>query len=1037
MVTLLADRFLHLAEDRTIDLATAKDIELRIDEAEDRASQQIWSDACASAIGVVKPRMLIDFGLLGPDKRFEAYRKPAVTHLRGPVAHFEMHRGIVDQALDWLEQSNADSARILYGTGSDSHQLEQLARGIRLRGFIPLNMSLIANNESDGGRPVRPDQNLQRDLRGLLSGRAIVLLEERSDDESAAALSSAFINLAITGVSEAAAIVHGPSHSQNGCGLTWHVGPGDSGLRPPVFPGSRLIARAAESRSTYGAPRRASLRVDSRAMQLLEDARQCADRGRHAAAERSLRAAMAAFDRRDDPLHAGDSAMLLGRLLLDRGRSAEARTCFDAARDKFQQLGAGDAAVRACVFCGLAETDEARLETAERTLRAAYSAAMALQDADAIELSAVALARVMYWQRRYTDARGLLEKIDPDRAGVRYWCLMSRLGLAIGNVEIASQYASRGREAGGESPDAPAESMIRLAHARIQARLADVDALCFHTRAGLAAARLAHRPLVALKLRMALLEGLLNADQGSRARAAAKRGGILRRQSLPPLLKQQAERLIDRVSRSIYETTIRPVVPAVHEAAASFLVGDLDQVTALLSACHDAEDERRAIHAAALAVRKQTRALAAGIFGATASGASPFGFAGTIAPAIAGRCIDLTYLIAPEPAAAGIEAAVPIQHLGRTIGAMACRWSVEGPAGADQALGFMRLAAAACAPLVQILLARDCTPSLETGASGLDIVGCSPGIEDVRRLIGRAANAPFTVLIEGESGSGKELVARAIHRAGCRRERAFCALNCAALAEELVDAELFGHVKGAFTGASADRLGLFESADQGTVFLDEVGELSSRAQAKLLRVLQEGEIRRIGENVTRPIDARLVAATNRPLKAEVEGGRFRQDLWYRLDVIRILVPPLRERVDDIPLLASRFWKQATDRIGSKAVLGPGALSALARYDWPGNVRELQNVLTALAVSVPSRGVVSAGAMPSAVARATRTAARETLDNARRQFDERFVRAALARSAGHRGQTAAALGVSRQGLAKLMQRLRIAAKSPRTRRQCCE
>ena len=154
-------------------------------------------------------------------------------------------------------------------------------------------------------------------------------------------------------------------------------------------------------------------------------------------------------------------------------------------------------------------------------------------------------------------------------------------------------------------------------------------------------------------------------------------------------------------------------------------------------------------------------------------------------------------------------------------------------------------------------------------------------------------------------------------------------------------------------------------------------------------------------------------------------------------MIRIVVPPLRERVDDIPLLASRFWKQATDRSGSKAVLGPGALSALARYDWPGNVRELQNVLTALAVSVLSRGVVSAGAMPSAVARATRTAARETLDNARRQFDERFVRAALARSAGHRGQTAAALGVSRQGLAKLMQRLQIAAKSPRTRRQCCE
>ena len=191
----------------------------------------------------------------------------------------------------------------------------------------------------------------------------------------------------------------------------------------------------------------------------------------------------------------------------------------------------------------------------------------------------------------------------------------------------------------------------------------------------------------------------------------------------------------------------------------------------------------------------------------------------------------------------------------------------------------------------------------------------------VRKAIARAANAPFTVLIEGESGSGKELVARAIHRAGCRRDRAFCALNCAAMPEDLVDAELFGHAKGAFTGAAIERVGLFESADGGTVFLDEVGELSARAQAKVLRVLQEGEVRRIGENFARPFDTRLVAATNRPLRTEVDAGRFRQDLLYRLDVIRISVPPLRERIEDIPLLAARFWRSSAERIGSKAVLG--------------------------------------------------------------------------------------------------------------------
>jgi DNA-binding NtrC family response regulator len=328
---------------------------------------------------------------------------------------------------------------------------------------------------------------------------------------------------------------------------------------------------------------------------------------------------------------------------------------------------------------------------------------------------------------------------------------------------------------------------------------------------------------------------------------------------------------------------------------------------------------------------------------------------------------------------------------------------------------------------VRVLLAREFLRPEQTEIDGVELVGSSSGIQEVRRLVARAANAPFTVLIEGESGSGKELVARAIHRAGCRRERPFCALNCAALTEELVDAELFGHVKGAFTGAMSDRVGLFESAGQGTVFLDEIGELSVRAQPKLLRVLQEGEIRRVGETFTRPIDARLVAATNRPLRAEAEAGRFRQDLLYRLDVIRVHVPPLRERVEDIPLLAARFWRLAADRIGSKAVLGQGAVSALARYDWPGNVRELQNVLASLAVAVPSRGVVSASAMPAAIARATSQGGvelRKTLDAARRQFEERFVRAALAESAGHRGQTAAALGVSRQGLAKLMQRLQI-------------
>jgi transcriptional regulator with PAS, ATPase and Fis domain len=295
---------------------------------------------------------------------------------------------------------------------------------------------------------------------------------------------------------------------------------------------------------------------------------------------------------------------------------------------------------------------------------------------------------------------------------------------------------------------------------------------------------------------------------------------------------------------------------------------------------------------------------------------------------------------------------------------------------------------------------------------------------DVRRAVERAATAPFPVLIEGESGSGKELVAKALHRRSTRRDRPFCALNCAALPDDLVEAELFGHARGAFTGAVSERQGVFEEAHTGTLFLDEIGELSSRAQAKVLRTVQEGELRRVGENVSRRVDVRIVSATNRDLRQEVMKGRFRLDLLYRLDVVRISLPPLRERREDVALLVERYWREAADRVGSRAILGAGTIAALASYDWPGNVRELQNVLAALAVRCPRRGVVSPEALPPAFGTPP-PASLFRLDQARRTFEERFVRAALVRSGGHRGRTASELGVTRQGLTKLMVRLGIA------------
>jgi two-component system response regulator HydG len=183
------------------------------------------------------------------------------------------------------------------------------------------------------------------------------------------------------------------------------------------------------------------------------------------------------------------------------------------------------------------------------------------------------------------------------------------------------------------------------------------------------------------------------------------------------------------------------------------------------------------------------------------------------------------------------------------------------------------------------------------------MVGPARSLADLRRAIVRVAAAPFAVLIEGESGAGKELVARAIHRLSARGGRRFCDLNCAALPDELVEAELFGHARGAFTGAPGDRAGLFEEASGGTLFLDEVSELSMRAQAKLLRVIQQQEVRRLGETQMRPIDVRIVAAANRSIAGDVSAGRFRADLLYRLDVVRLRVPPLRERPEDVPALA--------------------------------------------------------------------------------------------------------------------------------------
>jgi len=232
----------------------------------------------------------------------------------------------------------------------------------------------------------------------------------------------------------------------------------------------------------------------------------------------------------------------------------------------------------------------------------------------------------------------------------------------------------------------------------------------------------------------------------------------------------------------------------------------------------------------------------------------------------------------------------------------------------------------------------------ESAAFG-DLIGVSPALDAVTRQVALVAPTDSSVLIQGESGTGKELVAREIHRRSQRSDKPMIKVNCAAVPRELYESEFFGHVRGAFTGALRDRTGRFELAHGGTIFLDEVGEIPLELQAKLLRVLQEGELERVGEERTRKVDVRVVAATNRDLRTEAEAGRFRQDLYYRLGVFPVEIPPLRKRGVDIPLLAEHFLTLACRKLGRSGLrLRATDIQKLQRYDWPGNVRELQHVI---------------------------------------------------------------------------------------------
>jgi DNA-binding NtrC family response regulator len=300
-----------------------------------------------------------------------------------------------------------------------------------------------------------------------------------------------------------------------------------------------------------------------------------------------------------------------------------------------------------------------------------------------------------------------------------------------------------------------------------------------------------------------------------------------------------------------------------------------------------------------------------------------------------------------------------------------------------------------------------------------NIIGKSPKMQEVFAAVSRVAPTRATVLLAGESGIGKDLIARAIHHHSPRRDRPFVKINCSALPENLMESELFGYEKGAFTGAASAHAGKFEQADGGTAFLDEIGDVPPPVQVKLLRVLQEREFERLGSNKTLRVDVRVIAATNQDLRAALEQGAFREDLYYRLNVVPINIPPLRERKEDIPYLVEHFLAKYSEETGGRVhSITPAAMEKLIAYHWPGNVRELENIIQRAMVLAPGPALEPGDIQLDSARRAAATAdgipflpEGMTLD----QYEQQLIREALRRCDGNKSQAARLLGLTRNAL----------------------
>ncbi len=757
-------------------------------------------------------------------------------------------------------------------------------------------------------------------------------------------------------------------------------------------------------------------------------------RGRHAAARRRLLMAAAAAQRRGDGTSSGVLWLMLGRALRARGRVSEAERAVRRARASFGQDRSGRGTAACHLEMAWLAWDDDRLDESAGHAASALSAAQASGDTAAVAAGRWFSAYLACWDGRVHDVRAQLSGFDgldgheaPGAAAAADACAecpgdgpMAALSPLPGAALLARLVRARagvpGRtEAHGYACEGPADFGSWMVPDRLALREATIlecaargdrrgahDALAL----GLREARLGHAPLMALSLRLTAAE----------CQTGGADGHTLRRwigAALPAMYRRRLKALVSPAAapaRRAREAGTASVTPA--------------DIIALVQVFNEAADERSALEGVCEQVRERLGIAAVSVF------AWRHGQARLLANAGVRPCDAVAAARAADRGAvwhvdaAGGEVFAAIRWAGDVIGVAAARGlpGTTVPAGVPEA--FFAALTSAAAGSVRALGDALGLPSEPPGATA-GILGVSRAVAVLRGLVLRAGATSFPVLIEGESGTGKELAAKAVHLAGERRGRRFCAVNCAALSEDLLEAELFGHARGAFTGASTDRPGLFEEADGGTLFLDEISELSPRGQAKLLRAIQEREIRRVGENSHRRVDVRIVCATNKPLGDEVVAGRFRQDLFYRLDVVRIHVPPLRERPEDVPLLADKFWREALGQTGGRAILSSETVAALAGRPWPGNIRELQNTLAALAVRAPRHGRIgprdltwlwpdAAGGRPFP----------RTLDDARRAFEVEFVRSVLDRAGGRRCRAAAELGVTRQGLAKLVTRLGI-------------